>query len=97
MPALAGAQAKLGHQVTIACRDYDYLGPIVRAEGVNIRTVLGSKWTKGQGGWGCGLVGVGAGPALVEGNRGDSSDRAKIVTQNVRESASLGVVNKVSK
>ena len=39
------------------------------------------------------MVGVGTGPALVEGNRGDGSGRAKIVTQNVRESASLGVVN----
>ncbi len=53
MPALAGAQAKLGHQVAIACRDYAYLGPIVRAEGVAVRTVPGSRWTKGQGGWGC--------------------------------------------
>ncbi len=53
MPALAEAQAGLGHQVTIACRDYGYLGPMVKAEGVAVRTVPGSRWTKGQGGWGC--------------------------------------------
>jgi glycosyltransferase involved in cell wall biosynthesis len=53
VPALAGAQAKLGHQVTIACRDYAYLGPMVRAGGVEIRSVPSSRWTKGQGGWGC--------------------------------------------
>jgi len=53
VPALAQAQAKLGHEVTIACRDYGYLGPMAKAEGVNVRTVPGSRWTKGQGGWGC--------------------------------------------
>ena len=53
VPALAGAQAKLGHQVSIACRDYAYLGPMVRAGGVEIRSVPSSRWTKGQGGWGC--------------------------------------------
>ncbi len=53
MPALAGAQAKLGHQVTIACRDYGYLGPMAQMEGVEIRSIPSSRWTKGQGGWGC--------------------------------------------
>ena len=53
VPALAGAQAKLGHQVTIACRDYGYLGTMVKPEGVEIRSVPSSCWTKGQGGWGC--------------------------------------------
>jgi len=53
VPALAEAQAKLGHQVTIACRDYAYLGPTVKAEGVEVRSVPSSRWTKGQGGWGC--------------------------------------------
>ena len=53
MPALAETQAKLGHEVTIACRDYGYLGPMAKVEGVNVRKVPGSQWTKGQGGWGC--------------------------------------------
>ena len=73
VPALAGAQAKLGHEVTIACRDYGYLGPMVRAEGVRIQTVPGSKWTKGQGGWGCAfrrLVEEEAGKADVVHNHG---------------------------
>ena len=73
MPALAGAQAKLGHEVTIACRDYGYLGPIARAEGVRVRTEPGSKWTKGQGGWGCAfrrLVEEEAGKADVVHNHG---------------------------
>ena len=58
VPALAEAQAKLGHQVTIACRDYAYLGPIVRVGGVEIRSVPSSRWTKGQGGWGCSFRGL---------------------------------------
>ena len=53
VPALAAAQAKLGHQVTIVCRDYAYLGPMAKAEGVQVRSVPSSRWTKGQGGWGC--------------------------------------------
>ena len=53
MPALAEAQAKLGNQVMIACRDYGYLGPMVKAEGVEVRSIASSRWTKGQGGWGC--------------------------------------------
>jgi len=53
VPALAAAQVRLGHQVTIACRNYGYLGPMAKAEGVNVRTVSGNRWTKGQGGWGC--------------------------------------------
>ena len=44
---------KLGHEVTIACRNYGYLGPMAKVEGVNVRKVPGSQWTKGQGGWGC--------------------------------------------
>ena len=36
VPALAAAQAKLGHQVTIVCRDYGYLGPVAKAEGSSI-------------------------------------------------------------
>jgi glycosyltransferase involved in cell wall biosynthesis len=53
VPALAAAQAKQGHRVTIACRDYAYLGPMAEAEGVEVRSVPSSRWTKGQGGWGC--------------------------------------------
>jgi len=53
VPALAEAQAKLGNQVMIACRDYGYLGPMVKAEGVEVRSIASSRWTKGQGGWGC--------------------------------------------
>jgi glycosyltransferase involved in cell wall biosynthesis len=53
VPALAAAQARLGHQVTIVCRDYAYLGPMAKAEGVEVRSVPSSRWTKGQGGWGC--------------------------------------------
>ncbi|NDA26914.1 MAG: hypothetical protein EBZ05_08795, partial [Verrucomicrobia bacterium] len=53
VPALAEAQAKLGHRVTIACRNYAYLGPMVRAKGVEVRAIASSRWTKGQGGWGC--------------------------------------------
>ena len=52
MPALAAAQAKQGHRVTIACRDYAYLGPMAEAVGVEVRSVPSSRWTKGQGGWG---------------------------------------------
>ena len=53
VPALAAAQARLGHQVTVACRDYAYLGPMAEAKGVELRSVPSSRWTKGQGGWGC--------------------------------------------
>lgn len=53
VPALAKAQARLGHQVTITCRDKNNPGPMVKAEGVAVRSVPGSRWTKGQGGWGC--------------------------------------------
>ena len=53
VPALAAAQVKLGHQVTVACRDYAYLGPMAEAAGVEVRSVPSSRWTKGQGGWGC--------------------------------------------
>ena len=53
VPALAAAQVKLGHQVTIVCRDYSYLGLLAKPKGVKIRTAPGSRWTKGQGGWGC--------------------------------------------
>jgi glycosyltransferase involved in cell wall biosynthesis len=53
VPALAAAQAKQGHRVTIACRDYAYLGPMAEAVGVEVRSVPSSRWTKGQGGWGC--------------------------------------------
>ena len=56
VPALAGAQAKLGHEVTISCRDYGYLGPMVKAEGVEVRSIPSSRWTKGQGGWGCSFL-----------------------------------------
>mgnify|MGYP003337651786 CR=1 FL=1 len=73
MPALAAAQAKLGHQVSIACRDYGYLGPMVRAEGVEVRSIPSSQWTKGQGGWGCSfrrLVEEEAGKADVIHNHG---------------------------
>ena len=52
VPSLAREQVRLGHQVTITCRDYFYLGPMVKAEGVAVRSVPGSRWTKGQGGWG---------------------------------------------
>jgi glycosyltransferase involved in cell wall biosynthesis len=53
VPRLAEAQVKLGHQVTIACRDYAYLGSMVKAQGVEVRSVPSSRWAKGQGGWGC--------------------------------------------
>jgi glycosyltransferase involved in cell wall biosynthesis len=53
VPSLAREQARLGHQVTIVCRDYGYLGTMVKPEGVEIRSVPSSRWTKGQGGWGC--------------------------------------------
>jgi glycosyltransferase involved in cell wall biosynthesis len=53
VPALAAAQAKQGHRVTIACRDYAYLGPMAEAVGVEVRSVPSSRWRKGQGGWGC--------------------------------------------
>ena len=55
VPALARAQAKLGHEVTIVCRDYGYLGPMPKVEGVKVRTVPGNRWTKVNGGWGCSL------------------------------------------
>ena len=58
VPALAGAQAKLGHQVTIVCRDYGYLGSMVKPDGVEIRSVPSGRWTKGQGGWGCSFRGL---------------------------------------
>ncbi|NCY22861.1 glycosyltransferase, partial [bacterium] len=53
VPALAEAQAKLGHRVIIACRDYAYLGPMAEAKGVEVRSIPSSRWAKGQGGWGC--------------------------------------------
>jgi len=53
VPALAEAQARLGHAVTVACRDYAYLGPMAEVEGVEVRSIPSSRWTKGQGGWGC--------------------------------------------
>ncbi|NCW27561.1 MAG: glycosyltransferase [Verrucomicrobia bacterium] len=53
VPALAAAQAKLGHEVTIVCRDYRYLGPMATAEGVKVRTVPGNRWNKKAAGWGC--------------------------------------------
>ncbi len=53
VPSLAREQAKLGHQVTIVCRNYGYLGPIAQPEGVEIRSIPSSRWTKDQGGWGC--------------------------------------------
>ena len=53
VPSLAREQAKLGHQVTIVCRNYGYLGPIAQPEGVEIRSIPSSRWTKSQGGWGC--------------------------------------------
>jgi glycosyltransferase involved in cell wall biosynthesis len=53
VPALAREQVRLGYQVTIVCRDYGYLGPVAKLEGVEIRSIPSSRWTKGQGGWGC--------------------------------------------
>ena len=53
MPALAQAQAKLGHEVTIVCRDYRYLGPIAKVKKVKVRTVPGNRWNKKAAGWGC--------------------------------------------
>ena len=50
--ALAEAQAKLGHEVVIACRDYAYLGVKAEASGVRVETIPGGRWTKGHGGWG---------------------------------------------
>ena len=40
---LAAEQAKLGHEVTLACLDYDHLGPQVRVpEGVRLVSQKGN-------------------------------------------------------
>lgn len=49
VPALAEAQVKLGHVVTIVCRDYRHLGSMNHAEGVKIISVSGGRWNMRAG------------------------------------------------
>ncbi|NCY21633.1 glycosyltransferase [bacterium] len=46
VPALAEAQAKLGHSVGLVCRDFPHLGPQVRPDGVRMISVRGNRWEK---------------------------------------------------
>ena len=50
IPALATAQARLGHEVTLVCRDFAHLGPRVGADGVRVEAVPSSRREKT---WGC--------------------------------------------
>jgi glycosyltransferase involved in cell wall biosynthesis len=50
--SLAGAQARLGHEVTLACLDYDHLGPQVRVpDGVRLVSQKGNFLTVHGRGW----------------------------------------------
>ena len=50
--SLAGAQARLGHEVTLACLDYDQLGPQVRVpEGVRLVSQKGNFLAVHGRGW----------------------------------------------
>jgi glycosyltransferase involved in cell wall biosynthesis len=48
---LASEQAKLGHEVTLACLDYPHLGPQVTAEGVRLVSVKGNVLAVRGRGW----------------------------------------------
>ena len=48
---LASEQAKLGHEVTLACLDYPHLGPQVAAPGVRVVSVRGNVFAVRGRGW----------------------------------------------
>ena len=48
---LASEQAKLGHEVTLACLDYPHLGPQVRAQGVRLVSHKGNVFAVRGRGW----------------------------------------------
>ena len=48
---LASEQAKLGHEVTLACLDYPHLGPQVAASGVRVVSVKGNLFAVRGRGW----------------------------------------------
>ena len=48
---LASEQAKLGHEVTLACLDYPHLGPQVEAPGVRVVSVKGNVFAVRGRGW----------------------------------------------
>jgi len=48
---LASEQAKLGHEVTLACLDYPHLGPQVKAPGVRVVSVKGNILAVRGRGW----------------------------------------------
>jgi glycosyltransferase involved in cell wall biosynthesis len=48
---LASEQAKLGHEVTLACLDYPHLGPQVAASGVRVVSVRGNFFAVRGRGW----------------------------------------------
>ncbi len=48
---LASEQAKLGHEVTLACLDYPHLGPQVEAPGVHVVSVKGNMLAVRGRGW----------------------------------------------
>lgn len=48
---LASEQAKLGHEVTLACLDYTHLGPQVAAPGVRVVSVKGNIFAVRGRGW----------------------------------------------
>jgi glycosyltransferase involved in cell wall biosynthesis len=48
---LASEQAKLGHEVTLACLDYPHLGPQVAAPGVRVVSVKGNLFAVRGRGW----------------------------------------------
>jgi glycosyltransferase involved in cell wall biosynthesis len=48
---LASEQAKLGHEVTLACLDYPHLGPQVAAPGVRVVSVRGNFFAVRGRGW----------------------------------------------
>jgi glycosyltransferase involved in cell wall biosynthesis len=48
---LASEQAKLGHEVTLACLDYPHLGPQVSAPGVRVVSVKGNVFAVRGRGW----------------------------------------------
>jgi hypothetical protein len=48
---LASEQAKMGHEVTLACLDYPHLGPQVAAPGVRVVSVKGNVLAVRGRGW----------------------------------------------
>ena len=48
---LASEQARLGHEVTLACLDYPHLGPQVAAEGVRVISMKGDVFAVRGRGW----------------------------------------------